>query len=314
VIVWYLKLALWPCPLVVDYFDWPVARSLGAVWLPALIVGMLLALTGWAAWRKPKLGFLGAWFFLILAPTTILPMATEVAAERRMYLPSIAVVTLVVLAMNKALERWPRIRVGLAAAVVLLFCGLTLCRNHDYGSEMRIWADAATKRPRNTRALINWGTVLAKQGRTDEAMTRYRAALAVDPQYVPAYFNLGVTFAGQGSNAAAIAQFRRALTLSSNSVLVLHNLGLVLAQTGETGEATNYLAKAVSLAPDDAQLHNDFGALLARHGNLEEALQQFRMAAWLSPDDASARQNLRRALFQLGRTNDTARLRPTPPH
>ena len=38
-------------------------------------------------------GFLGAWFWITLAPTsTIVPIATEVAAERRMYLPLAALV------------------------------------------------------------------------------------------------------------------------------------------------------------------------------------------------------------------------------
>ena len=47
--------------------------------------------------RAHPLGFLGAWFFLILAPTSsVLPMSVEVAAERRMYLPLAAVVVLAV--------------------------------------------------------------------------------------------------------------------------------------------------------------------------------------------------------------------------
>ena len=45
------------------------------------------------------LGFLGAWFFLILAPTSSFRQASEVVAERRMYLPLAAVVVLAVMAI-----------------------------------------------------------------------------------------------------------------------------------------------------------------------------------------------------------------------
>ena len=46
------------------------------------------------AWRKrPDVAFMGTWFFVTLAPSSsIIPIATEVGAERRMYLPLIAIV------------------------------------------------------------------------------------------------------------------------------------------------------------------------------------------------------------------------------
>jgi len=54
-IIHYLRLSFWPRPLVVDYYDWPVART-AAVVVPAgaLVIG-LLAATLWAARRRPWL-------------------------------------------------------------------------------------------------------------------------------------------------------------------------------------------------------------------------------------------------------------------
>ena len=60
----------------------------------AVVVGLLGLATLVALWRWPKVGFLGAWFFAILAPTSsIIPVATQTIAEHRMYLPLAAVVT-----------------------------------------------------------------------------------------------------------------------------------------------------------------------------------------------------------------------------
>jgi hypothetical protein len=93
----YLRLAVWPTSLVVNY-GWPVPLTLGDVLPQALFVVTLLVGTVAALIRRPPLGFRGAAFFMILAPTSsIVPIATEVGAERRMYLPLIPIVVFVVI-------------------------------------------------------------------------------------------------------------------------------------------------------------------------------------------------------------------------
>ncbi len=93
----YVRLSVWPRALVVTY-GWPVSLTLGDVLPQALFVAALLAAAVIALVRKPALGFAGAWFFLTLAPTSsVVPIATEVGAERRMYLPLIALVSLAVI-------------------------------------------------------------------------------------------------------------------------------------------------------------------------------------------------------------------------
>ena len=104
-IVRYLRLAFWPRGLVLDYGE-PVHISVGNVVPYLAVVGTLLAATAVALVRKPRIGFLGAWFFLTLAPTSsIVPISTEVGAERRMYLPLIAIVVLAVMVVVRAVRR-----------------------------------------------------------------------------------------------------------------------------------------------------------------------------------------------------------------
>ena len=96
-IVHYLKLSVWPRPLLFDYGPDTVPITL-AIIPDAIFVGLLGLATLVALWRWPKIGFLGAWFFAILAPTlSIVPVATQVVAEHRMYLPLAAVLTAVAL-------------------------------------------------------------------------------------------------------------------------------------------------------------------------------------------------------------------------
>jgi hypothetical protein len=95
-IVRYLYLAIWPWSLVSNY-GWPAPLTLADVLPQAAIVCALLAATLAAMFRWPAVGFAGCWFFLTLAPTSsVVPIATEVGAERRMYLPLVALITLAV--------------------------------------------------------------------------------------------------------------------------------------------------------------------------------------------------------------------------
>ena len=73
----YLSLVVWPQSLVMIY-GWPQALVLADVWPSAALIVGLFALTVFALIRYPRAGFLGAVFFITLAPTSsFVPIATE---------------------------------------------------------------------------------------------------------------------------------------------------------------------------------------------------------------------------------------------
>ena len=61
-IVHYLKLCVWPCPLVLDYGT-DTAAGASQIVPYLVVVALLAAATAVALWRWPKVGFLGAFFF-----------------------------------------------------------------------------------------------------------------------------------------------------------------------------------------------------------------------------------------------------------
>ena len=97
VVAHYLRLAVVPSPLVLDY-EWPAAALGTEVALPALVVASLVGATTFGLVRRSSAAFLGAWFFLILAPaSSVVPIVTEAAAEHHMYLPLAGIIALTVL-------------------------------------------------------------------------------------------------------------------------------------------------------------------------------------------------------------------------
>ena len=152
-IVHYLRLAVWPTGLVLDYGE-PTLRTLGEVWPQGAAVLLLLLATVVAWFRVPALAFLGTWFFITLAPTSsVLPIATEVGAERRMYLPLIALLALMLVAAARLLKtvRTPgterTVALSLAGVVCAVFVVLTVVRNSEYATGLGIWQTVVDRRP-----------------------------------------------------------------------------------------------------------------------------------------------------------------------
>lgn len=268
VVVHYLRLAIAPWPLVLDY-EWP-ASDLAAAVAPGLLIVALVAGTAWAVVRRSPLGVLGAWFFVILAPTSsVLPIITEVAAEHRLYLPLAAPVAAVVLGVFALARRYAAGRglavVGYAgvAALAVTFGGLTYARNADYANYDRIWSQTIAERPRNTRALNNYATSLMAQRRFDEAERHLRLAVEEKPAFAEAQANLGVSLCAQGKCAEGIPRLRRAIELKPDYAGAYRNLAEAFGAQGQMADALDNYTRALALLPDDVGLLNRAAWILA---------------------------------------------------
>ena len=310
VLVDYLQKALWPHPLVLDY-GFPQALELGAVWPQALLLVTLLILVVLSLRYKPTIGFLGLWFFVILAPTSsFVPLVNEVGAERRVYLSLAALVVLLVLAGEWLARRWallyfqgrPPAWRGLVVVALAVALGYgTVERNRDHQSTLSIWQTVVEAVPHNPRGHTYLGLALYDRGRIDEAVHHYRQALQLKSDYVDAHNNLAMALGAQGRSAEAIRHYTRALQLNPTLLEAHNNLGNALITTGQLDQAIAYFTRALQLKSDYADAHNNLGIALGLQGRIEEAVSHFRQALQLRPDFAAASANLAIAL------------RPTPP-
>jgi len=190
-VIWhYLLLTFWPHSIVLDYYDWPITVRASHITAGGIIVVLFLILTLLALRLRPRLGFLGAWFFLILAPTSsVIPIFTEVAAEHRMYLPLISPIVLAVVGGWTVISRRPATAWagGLAFTIVLaLLSARTFVRNAQYQDPEILWRDTIAERPNNPRAHFNLGFTLMSENRPSEAAVEFQKALALEPHYYAA--------------------------------------------------------------------------------------------------------------------------------
>jgi hypothetical protein len=179
----YLRLTLWPRDLVA-FYGWPMALTLRDVAPQFAVLVVAVVAVVLAYLRAPRVGFAGLCFFITLAPaSSVVPVATEVGAERRMYLPLLALAVLVVLASMMAWTRWRPDRRSLlvpASILVVVTVGLTwatIRRNREYASALTLARTVVERRPTSVAHHI-LGEQLLLAGRTDEGIAELRAAVA----------------------------------------------------------------------------------------------------------------------------------------
>ncbi len=250
---------------MLDYYGWPRAESLAAVWPDVLVLCALIVVTGLGLTRRHPLGFAGAWFFLILAPTSsVLPIPTEIAAEHRMYLPTIAVVAVLEWALAALYVRLPvsrsRATVSAAAALALAIAalgGATRARAGEYSDAATLWRDTVSKRPDNARARINYGILLISAGRYAEAEAQMRAAeplWADNETRAQVQVQLGAALCAEGRCTEGIVHIERALELNPEMADADPVLAQAFSDAGDLRRALFYFRRAARNHPDNAVL------------------------------------------------------------
>ncbi len=238
----YLGLCFRPHPLIVDYGFCP-ASTLAQAGPYAILIALLLVATVRSLRDRPWQGFLGVWFFAILAPSSsIVPLLAQAAAEKRMYLPLAAVVAGVVifvydLGRRRLVRLCPAaglrktvgwlLAVALTGAVVVILGFLTVRRNCDYRSNSTIWHDTVDKLPTNCRAWVNRGAVYILDGRLDQAISDFTKAIELKDEYAEAHFNRGSTYRMKGDFDTAIGDLTRAIELNPKLAMAYSERALV---------------------------------------------------------------------------------------
>lgn len=295
--IWlYLKLTVWPHPLVL-YYGTEVITTPLTVWPQIIGIVALVAGTLWAIWRRPALGFLGMWTLGILAPSSsVVPLVSQTVSEHRMYLPLAAPLAYAVAALVAALGTRALVAVGLAAA---LLGTVTLRRNHDYRSELAIWTDTVAKAPNNARARNNLGDALLAAGRSDAAMAEFQAALRLEPASAEARYNIATLLLNSGRPADAIPLLQEAIRLKPKFARAHNNLGTCLLQTGRVEDGEAHLRQALALEPGIAEAHCNLARAALNRGDAAAALAHTDHALALQPGMALAHFHRSNAFLKL---------------
>ncbi len=287
----YLRLVVWPAPLVFDYGTF-LTRSLVQIVPGTLILVAFLTATVVALRRWPAAGFCGLWFFVLLAPTSsVVPIATQTIAEHRVYLALAAPLALLAFALHARFAH----RASFLLITLSLGLGVaTFARNSTYRSVLALWQDTATKSPANPRAHYNLALAQFDAGERPAALVSLATATLLDPTHALAHHKLGTALVADARFADALPHLAASAQLTPDSAAAHYELANLLVRLGRIADAAPHYADAVRLAPAHAAARYNFGNALAQLGRFADALVQFDEAARLDPADTSARTNAAR--------------------
>ena len=303
----YLRLAFWPQPLVLNY-GWPLPLALQDVLPSALFVIALLVLTIVLLIRWPGAGFAAAWFFIVLAPTSsIVPIATEVGAERRMYLPLVALVATVVVAAYRALRHVPfatqrfggvGLRVGPVGALAVgtvsaALMTATFLRNQEYSSAVSLARTTVERHP-SPVAHDMLGRELSIAGDHGAALVELRKALPGAPH---AHYALGIELFNQGQLDEAVAElhaFVRADPMRLEAIPARQIAGRARAKQQRWAEAAEEFQAVLTMRPGDVTTEGLLGDALFQDHRYQEAIAHLRAYLARSPTDLGCADTPRR--------------------
>ena len=304
----YLRLVIWPQPLVL-YYGWTRTLAFGDIWPYALFLAVLVvaALVVFARW--PRFGFPAIWTIITLAPSSSLaPIAAEVGAERRMYLPLMGIVTIVVIGaalVVRARSSSPtpaareRAMLATVAVVAIVLGASTLARTRDYASSL-IMARTILAGWESPSAHDLLGRELAAVGQHEEAIKQLRLAL---PESSVARYFLGTELVNMGQLDEGIEQLQEFVRLEP-SLVPTRTAHLLIARAFATREqwpqAIEQLQAVLAAAPNDAAAHGLMADILSSQQKLADAIPHYRAYLQANASDGNAWTGLGVALISTG--------------
>ena len=299
-----LKL-VWPSHLSPNYVS-DVPLSQWVVLASVLSVLIVTAVVVMERRRRPMLAAAwGAYVMLVLPVSGLMPVGSQVVAQRYAY-----VAMLPVLLVAGAAGVWVWRRSMVAARLAL--AGVLACELCAFAAGTRRlipdWHNDETMRratwvefPDSEEANRALATELLDRGRASEALAYAQRGVEIAPQACEARVVLGRVLCRLGRLPEAIGQDEQALQINPHSDRANSGFGLALMKLGRVPEAIDHYEQALRINPDSAEAHYNLGNALAQGGRVAEAIAQYEQALRIEPDFAEVHSNLGVALGQAGR-------------
>src|SRR5262249_18310599 len=132
--------------------------------------------------------------------------------------------------------------------------------NGNVGRAIELCRAAAAESPGSKEVLNNLGSLLAENGRHEDARVFFDQAVKLDPMYVTGARKLAVTYHAQHMNKEAREAFQRVLTIDPYEPTANRGMSQIARDEEHWGEAVYYL-EMVGKLERDALAFRDAGLI-----------------------------------------------------
>src|SRR3989304_1629471 len=331
VLVKYLKLFLIPIGLNADHhveilsspFNLPVIGSFITLSL-LLVLAVYLYQRSRLVWKV--ISFFIVWFFVVLIPTTIIPL-NAILQENRGYTAGISFAVISGIAVSQGLryvgsrkKALTGLSYGLLAVLMMVYSGLTWNRNRVWKDDMALWSDVQKKNPysqgalielgriqmasdpdqaeqvlkenlrrfpQSTMAMISLGNLYVQKGDYGLAEKLYLNAIGIEPGTYKAHFNLAKLSVERGDRESAIKDYREVLRFSSTHTVAAEILAGLYVEMGKGGAPEEEFRNAFKETSANPAFHRGLGIIYSGQQRWDIAIEAFNKVIEITPDDVS---------------------------
>ena len=263
----YVRQMFWPANLAVFY---PHPENRLPPWEISLALAVLIGITIAAViLRKKAPYFIMGWFWYLgmLVPVIgLVQVGWQGHADRYTYLPQIGLYIAGTWAVADLTALWPRRRILLGAAALLLIGALSWSSSVQtsyWRDSETLFTHALAVTRNNDVAENNLGIVFLQRGQLDEAISRLQAAIDLRPENGPAHNNLAKALLQKGRLAEAMVHYRKFFEIEPENVEARNILGTALIQQGRIREAIEQWQDALAIEPENGNAASNLAWVFA---------------------------------------------------
>ena len=287
----YLRLLVFPAGQNLDW-DYPVSRNIldhGAIFGLAAIV-LLAAAAIYYRRRFPLASYGFLVYLLLMAPTSSFVPIRDPLAERRLYMPMIGILLVVIAALQYVRVDRRKLAAALGG-IVLVLAVVTYQRNELWASDIALWEDAASKSPGKQRVHFQLARTYFTYNRCGDAIAQYEEAARLEKPDYGVLVDWGLAYDCANQPDAAVEKMREAAALEPKAH-VYTQIAMVYAKRSRWPEALEALAQAEKLDPNYDMIYDTRGGIRAQTNDLAGAAADYRHALAANPSNEHARQML----------------------
>jgi len=268
----YLEKTFWPHDLAVFYpfpHHIPVWQIIGSFALVIFISTIAIItlkrlsylLTGWL------------WYTIAILPVVgIIQSGEQAMADRYHYLPSIGIAVIIAWGLSDLIKSGMLRRSILLPAAIFFLAMISAMTWH----QCRQWENSITLCKHTLQVTRNnylahhvLAYTLFTEGKTEETIAHFSAAIRLNSDYAIAYKARGLCYFKIGQYENAVMDFNEAIKRKSGDALIYHIRGTSNFKLGHKQEALADYSKALHLKNDYAEVYNDRAFIYLNQGNEE---------------------------------------------
>jgi len=303
----YVSKAIWPANLAVFYphpgNTLPAWKIFGAALLIAL--AMIFSIRMYNRYPYVLIGLL--WYLGTLVPVIgLVQVGDQAMADRYTYTPLIGLLIIFSWGTFDLLKKWEckKIFFGVSAIIILtVLAANTFSQLRHWKNGITLFEHAVKVTENNYQAQNNLGTALGSVD-LDRAISHYKQALKIKPNYARANYNLGLALYEKGDYEASILHFRKALKINPEDTSVRNNLANVMVLQGKPHEAISQYKAMLKINSENADAHHNLAYVLSTQGKLDEAVLHYKEALRINPEYTKAHYNMGNILFKQGKMKE----------